>query len=214
MKIEELSEERIVVELSAQDMAELEITFEELDYANIETRRVIWTLLDRAGRELRRDIDPSGRMMIEVIPRGTGGCVLHFTLIGQSKRIVPQKKPPRKSTPSTPCLSFAFPSIDPVLDSARAYISFGSPLPEHSALYEKDGEYRLLVTPGGRPRALCAFLQEYGELLPGGVMSAAATREYWREVVAKNALEKLSGQPGQRPAENVHCIDGTEDHFA
>ncbi|MDR3344093.1 MAG: adaptor protein MecA [Oscillospiraceae bacterium] len=192
MKIEELSEERILVELSAKDMAELEITFEELDYANIETRRVIWTLLDRAGRELGRDIDPSGRMMIEVIPHRSGGCVLHFTLIGQSKRIIPQIKPLRSSSPTAPCLCFVFPSIDPVLDSVRAYAAFGSPLPEYSALYEKDGQYRLLLTPGSRPRALCVFFQEYGELLPGGVMTAAATREYWREIVGERALEKLT----------------------
>jgi len=197
MKIEELSEERIVVELSANDMDELEITFEELDYANIETRRVIWTLLDRAGRELGRDIDPSGRMMIEVIPRRLGGCILHFTLIGQTKRIIPQKKALRKNAPVSSLISFEFPSIDPVLDSARAYVSFGSPLPEHCALYEKDGLYRLLMTPGSRPRSLCLFFEEYGQLLSDDVMSAAATREYWREVVTENALEKLAGIPSQ-----------------
>ena len=193
MKIEELSEERIVVELSSGDMDALEITFEELDYANIETRRVIWTLLDRAGRELGRDIDPSGRMMIEVIPRRRGGCVLHFTLIGQPRRIFPQKKAPKRSAPPASLIGFAFPSIDPVLDSAWAYTGFGSPQPEHSALYEKDGEYRLLMAPGARSRALCAFFSEYGDPLPGGVMAAAATREYWREVVGENALERLAG---------------------
>jgi hypothetical protein len=119
--------------------------------------------------------------------------VLHFTLIGQTKRIIPQKKSPRAKSPSSPCLILEFPSIDPVLDSARAYAAFGSPLPEYSALYEKNGQYRLLVTPGGRPRALCVFFQEYGELLPGGVMAVAATREYWRELVGSRALEKLSG---------------------
>jgi negative regulator of genetic competence, sporulation and motility len=193
MKIEELSEDRIVVELSAQDMADLEISFEELDYSNIETRRVIWTLLDRAGRELGRDIDPSGRMMIEVIPRKIGGCVMHFTLIGLTKRIDPQKRPPRAGNSASQYLSFAFDSIDPVLDCARAYMNFGSPPPEYSALYEKDGQYRLLIIPGRRPRALCALFQEYGELLPGGALTAAATREYWKEIVSTYALEKIAG---------------------
>ena len=51
-------------------MDALNITYEQMDYSNIETRRVVWTLLDRAGHELKRDIDPSGRMIIEAVPAG------------------------------------------------------------------------------------------------------------------------------------------------
>ena len=68
MKIEAPEENKIVVRLTADDMTKLHITYEEMDYANIETRRVIWTLLDEARRELGRDIDPSGRMLIEALP--------------------------------------------------------------------------------------------------------------------------------------------------
>lgn len=64
MKIEAPEENKIVVRLTADDMTKLHITYEEMDYANIETRRVIWTLLDEARRELGRDIDPSGRERI------------------------------------------------------------------------------------------------------------------------------------------------------
>ena len=52
MKIEAPEENKIVVRLTADDMTKLHITYEEMDYANIETRRVIWTLLDEARREL------------------------------------------------------------------------------------------------------------------------------------------------------------------
>ena len=76
MKIQAPTENRITIELSARDMDALNITYEQMDYSNIETRRVVWTLLDRAGHELKRDIDPSGRMIIEAVPAGRGGCVL------------------------------------------------------------------------------------------------------------------------------------------
>ena len=78
MKIQAPAENRITIELSARDMDALNITYEQMDYSNIETRRVVWTLLDRAGHELKRDIDPSGRMIIEAVPAGRGGCVLKF----------------------------------------------------------------------------------------------------------------------------------------
>ena len=69
MKIQAPAENRITIELSARDMDALNITYEQMDYSNIETRRVVWTLLDRAGHELKRDIDPSGRMISKRCPR-------------------------------------------------------------------------------------------------------------------------------------------------
>lgn len=90
MKIQAPAENRITIELSARDMDALNITYEQMDYSNIETRRVVWTLLDRAGHELKRDIDPSGRMIIEAVPAGRGGCVLKFTLCSDGNRGVRQ----------------------------------------------------------------------------------------------------------------------------
>ena len=57
MKIDSNSEGKITVALSNEDMNELDITYDELDYSNIETRRVIWTLLDKAGQQLGKCID-------------------------------------------------------------------------------------------------------------------------------------------------------------
>ena len=59
MKINSPAEDRIIVDLTQQDMTELDITYEDMDYSTIETRRVIWTLLDKAGRILGRELDPS-----------------------------------------------------------------------------------------------------------------------------------------------------------
>ena len=61
MKIDSNSEGKITVALSNEDMNELDITYDELDYSNIETRRVIWTLLDKAGQQLGKTQPPSLR---------------------------------------------------------------------------------------------------------------------------------------------------------
>ena len=50
MKITAENDRCLSVELTGDDMRKLDITYEELDYANIETRRVLWTLLDEARR--------------------------------------------------------------------------------------------------------------------------------------------------------------------
>ena len=79
MKIESNGEEKITVTLSRIDMSDLDITYDEMDYSNIETRRVIWTILDKARKTLGKSIDTDGKLLIEVAPLDDGGCILHFT---------------------------------------------------------------------------------------------------------------------------------------
>lgn len=79
MKIEAIGEEKILVALSDKDLIELDITYDEMDYSNIETRRVIWTILDEAKRSLGKSIDTDGRILIEVTPSDDGGCIMCFT---------------------------------------------------------------------------------------------------------------------------------------
>lgn len=97
MKIDSNSEGKITVALSNEDMNELDITYDELDYSNIETRRVIWTLLDRAGQQLGRCISTDSKLLIEVSPAKDGGCILNFTFlpltdVKSKKRLVMKKE--------------------------------------------------------------------------------------------------------------------------
>lgn len=79
MKIEANGEEKIAVTLSDEDMHELDITYDEMDYSNIETRRVIWTILDEAKRVLGKSINTDGRLLVQVSPADDGGCLMLFT---------------------------------------------------------------------------------------------------------------------------------------
>ncbi len=195
MRIEAPGENKIVVELTTQDMSDLDITYEDMDYSNIETRRVIWTLLDRAGQALGRDIDPTGRMMIEAIPRKNGGCVMHFTILREEKC--------RQQIPARPVLrkeetvyTYEFTSLDDLMDCAASFLRMRF-TPISSALYASDGIFRLVLGmqySGGQMRA---FFGEYGKLSGTGECSAAATREYWKPICKSDALEKL-GFPGLR----------------
>lgn len=81
LKIEETGNGRIVVALSDEDMHELDITYDEMDYSNIETRRVIWTVLDKAKQSIGTPINTDGRLLIEVSPAKDGGCTMYFTVM-------------------------------------------------------------------------------------------------------------------------------------
>ena len=79
MKIQADGDEKISVTLTKKDMTELDITYDELDYANIETRRVIWTILDEAKKLLGKTVSTDNRLLIQASPSADGGCLLQFT---------------------------------------------------------------------------------------------------------------------------------------
>ncbi len=52
MELLKISESALKVSLTREDMELYDIEFDMLDYSNIETRRVIWSILDEAKRTL------------------------------------------------------------------------------------------------------------------------------------------------------------------
>ncbi|MBR1810967.1 MAG: hypothetical protein IJ766_04865 [Clostridia bacterium] len=76
----------ISVELTAEDMDELNITYDALDYSNTETRRVLWTVLDEARRLSGEEFDITDRLVIETMPADGGGCLIIFTAVSDYPR--------------------------------------------------------------------------------------------------------------------------------
>ena len=180
MKINSPAENRIIVDLTEQDMAKLDITYEEMDYSTIETRRVIWTLLDEAGKTLGKELDPSRRMIIEAIPKNEGGCVLNFTLLDSGKRIIPQKQLLKKQSENFIC---EFDSLDALYRAAES-----ADIRRKNSLYEKDGKYRLLVCDSGNS---ARHFSEFGRVISCDPLIRDHTNEHWNLLAEGNAIEKL-----------------------
>ncbi len=81
MKTEVLENGKIKVALSSDDLKELHITYEDMDYKNVETRRVIWSVLGEAQTELGKNINTDGKILIELCPAKNGGCIMFFTTV-------------------------------------------------------------------------------------------------------------------------------------
>ena len=167
MKINSPNKAKIIVELSRDDMLDLDITYEDMDYSNIETRRVIWTILDKARLELGRDIDPSGKLTIETIPLNTGGCVIFFTVNALSTEL--------KAVVSENESVYEFDSIDNVIDLLSSLKS-KSPVGD---LYSTDtGKFRLIIKQGEKNINKIKF-GEYSHLCREGKLTAEMTKEHW-----------------------------------
>lgn len=175
MKITDEGDRCLSVELSQDDMKRLDITYEELDYANVETRRVLWTVLDEARRVSGRDISLSDRLIIETQPSQEGGCLIRFTCVPGTRR-----RKGGRTVDETGCLVCDFATVDRLLDFTARMRE--PQLHCRSELYEQDGVYRVLFYPDLRGRdALIATVSEYTDCHADtdGLMSAY-TAEYWR----------------------------------
>lgn len=186
MNIKSPAEDKITVELTEQDMLELEITYEDMDYSTTETRRVIWTLLDEAKKVLGREIDPSGRMIIEAVPANEGGCVLNFTILENRKKYLPQKQLLRKYPQNILCEFDCFESL------CKAVEAIADADCTESSLYESGGKYRLMLRCAGNPMAVKNHLSEFGLAGTVGSLSFSFTKEHWREIIAQDAVITLN----------------------
>lgn len=168
MKINSPNKAKIIVELSHEDMIELDITYENMNYSNIETRRVIWTILDKARLELKRDIDPSGKLTIETIPLNEGGCVIFFTINDVPENI-------RKDVLKREEV-YEFDSLDSVIDlfsALRDNILLGD-------LYsDNKGKFRL-ITPLNEKMITKIKFKEYSHPCREGKLAAEITKEHWQ----------------------------------
>lgn len=150
MKISAPKENYIFIELTGDDMKKLNITYDEMDYSNVETRRVIWTLLDEARNSLGKRFELSDEMKIEALPSTDGGCLLFFTV---NRKPIRYKLKSRNSS-----LAYRFDDIDSVLDLARSVTDSDKKLFK-SDLYRTDNGYIITLYGKIRHSAAMKFIE-------------------------------------------------------
>ena len=149
-------------------MSELDITYEEMDYSDIETRRVIWTILDRVRESTGRDVDPSGNLLIEAAADAEGGCILCFTVPNERRITAAVKEPAISKTGNA--------GADSLLDMIKTVGREN--LPAANSLYKSKSRYRLVLPkfPGSAEKKK---IEEYGKLIGRNSLAVAATKEHW-----------------------------------
>ncbi|MBQ9849257.1 MAG: adaptor protein MecA [Clostridia bacterium] len=187
MQINSPAENRIVVELSPQDMIELDITYEDMDYSAIETRRVIWTLLDAAGKYLGRELDPSRKMIIEAMPLSSGGCILCFTMLDTAVRA--KRSTLIKQASNLLC---EFKSLDGLYKAAEeCSLPFDCAV---SSLYENDGIFRLIISSPFDLNLFQRHFCEFAECRKCENLEADYTREHWNLIAENDAVGIIKNQ--------------------
>ncbi len=82
MEIIMISETKLKVMLSSEDLREFDLTTEALDYSNTETKRMFWEVLGRAKQTVGFDTD-GHRVLVQLYPSRDGGCEMFITRLGE-----------------------------------------------------------------------------------------------------------------------------------
>ncbi len=165
MKIQANGEEKISVTLTKTDMTDFDITYDELDYSNIETRRVIWTILDEAKKVLGKSVNIDNRLLIQVSPSDDGGCFLEFTQLPElsdtkKKRLIMKKD-------SEPVLFTAF-NENAFIDALKLLRSLEANV-KSTDIFLYNGNYCTVIYP--KPTATERILFSLCEFGNGAVSS-------------------------------------------
>ena len=185
MKISLVSDNITVIELSPEEMAQYDFTFEKSDYSSPHTRRVLWSIIDDASRITGKAVEVSRGLEIDFLPDVKGGGLL-IICEGEDENIKAHKLPHTGI--------FQCSSIDPIIDFAKA--SGCLMQPEKSSLYHLSGSYRLTLHSG-----LSAFYFLAGEFCLEEISSPYAlesTREHWQCLIKDNALEVLGSTASEK----------------
>ncbi len=186
MKINSPAEDKIIVDLSEQDMLGLNITYEEMDYSTIETRRVIWTVLDEASKALGREFDPSRRMIIEATPKRGGGCTLSFTMLDGTKPLSSRKQFLKKQEKNIIC---EFENADMLMRAAECLKNIN---PVSSSLYEQNGKYRLILCGDEDIAKIKQSCSEFGTSESCPELVCCFTKEHWNLLIRENAIRMIN----------------------
>ncbi len=173
MNIHLINKNKFIAELSEKDMNDLDITYEEMDYSNIETRRVIWTVIDKIRETSGCDIDPTGNLLIEAVADSEGGCVLCFT-VTERRRPVSQKSPVLKKNRGGAV--YEFDTMDSLLDMIKA-VGYKN-LSGKCRVFKQKSRVRLVMTKlPAQPEK--KSIEEYGRFIGQDDLLTAQTAEHW-----------------------------------
>ena len=171
MDIQPIGSNKFLVGLNREDLRQLDITYETMDYSNIETRRVIWTILDSVRKNTGRDIDPSGNLLIEASPDGSGGCVLMFTVPVSHAEIG------TVISKSNSVQIFEFKNCDNLLDAMSAIGTDSI----NGRIFTDGRKFRAEIS-AEKAAVYRHIIEEFGIFVGSDNLTVTSTYEHWKEI--------------------------------
>lgn len=193
-----ISDSKLKVTLSAEDMNRFSLNCDTIDYDNTETRRAFWQILDEAkhktGFDAARD-----RVFIQVYPSRSGGCEMYVIKLKNMAKATDVNAKGQTQTNGKVGV-FSFDGIDILLPVCKKLHNMGYER-ESAAYAGDDGRFYLVITEkcrGAVPSSSrepsvteFGFIEEYGKRYTDPARLAYIT-EHSRVIDSTNAVNILA----------------------
>ena len=186
MILDKIDEKRLLIALSNEDMALLDITFKQLDWKNDYSREIIKNLLIRAEHEIGFSIDNS-KLLIEAIPQ-TNGCFVLITLL--SNKLKRHRKTYKIKNNTKPFI-FHFKDAEDLFCAIERIYESQSYFSDSAVIEASESYYAVFYINNSTSSKIQAIISEYGDLV--GKSNLLATRLFEKgNVIFKNhAVEEI-----------------------
>ena len=179
MEIIMISENKLKLMLTRQELEEFDLEAEELDYSKTETKRMFWDILNRLKRNVGFQTD-GYRVLVQIFPSRDGGCEMFITKIADLCYHPTQDNDANSSEESEPLLhykpshhmggkgspgTFGFEQLEWLITVCRRLIGIGY-AGKSSAYISDDRRFYLFLEgldpTGFLPLDEYSFIAEYG----------------------------------------------------
>ena len=202
-----ISDSKLKIMLTSEDMREYSLDCKSLDYANTETRRAVWSILDEAKHKTGFDAAQE-RVFVQVYPSIRGGCEMFVTKIGDSEiknnfsRDAAYKnrrerdtseligyKTNKRELATKRTMSFKIRNISTLLALCRRLDAMKY-AGQSGAYRDESGAWYLILEERGN-RNLIDFVSEYGESMDSDFLYAYIS-EHGKIICERDAVKTLS----------------------
>lgn len=193
-----ISDSKLKVILTPEDMEYYDISCETLDYENSETRRAFWNILADAKQKTGFDA-ATDKVFVQIFPSKFGGCEMFITKMDKKASaltcVIPRES--RKSERYT----YKFEDMKSLIAVCRhmkkcgytgASSAFYDPRIESYYLMYEDNDYIECIGYGLPKLTSYPVAGEYGEEIESSLGNIAYFSEHCNEIVQNNAVDILS----------------------
>lgn len=174
-----ISDSKLKITLSPEDMRDYEIDCSKVDYKSTETRRAFWCILDEAKQRTGFDAARQ-RVYIQLYPSREGGCEMYVTKLDGTTAVLDKRPAQIEHT-------YIFDSMSDMLALCRRLVGFSG---VSDAYRDENGRCLLFLRPFesvSPPR----FISEYGRICEIELIRAYAN-EHCQTIRTGDAVQTLA----------------------
>ncbi len=172
-----ISNDRLKIMLSPEDMARYQLDRSSLDYDSEQTRKILRRILEEVGRDVDFDAVP-GRLYLQIYESRAGGCEMFVTRLDQE---IVEEEPTGQQY-------FRFPDLNTLFMLCRRL--HDCPFDKKTTLLYGENRWYLGFPDGDSP----FVIYDYGTLLDEAGVTYIA--EYTTTLLQDHAVEQLSSMLG------------------